>query len=131
MSDTKIIIAGTMVTFVSPHTLEELQTVSRYKPTALCLYEDDVLDFAIFPGKGDGAIDSSAIMYGATTPDGTGHACASVPLPDYEGKNPATVVAEVFGPSVVKMNKIEEQVNEALAEVGAMMAKVTANISIS
>ena len=127
---TKIIIAGTTVTFVSPHKLEDLKRVARYAPNACVLKDEDGNAEYVLSAGVVGCINDTFASYASTTPDGTGLACMSTGLPVIQGMDAKKAVAETYGPSVAKMNKIEDQIDEALESVNAMLTDIEDGITM-
>ena len=131
MSNTKIIIAGTSCTFVSAHSLADLNKVAKYKPAVLNKTDEDgnVL-FFLMPAS-IGSIGSQGITYATTVADGE-KACLTVGLPAPQaGKKISEVVAEVYGPIVAQANEIEAKIDEALKEIDKMVSDVESAITVS
>ena len=131
MFNTKIIIAGTTVTMQSAHTLEDLEKVANYKPDAMRLTnEAGETQFCVLPGI-FGSVEPNGIVYSDTAPDGSGEAVVSIPLPTMVDKSAKEAVAEVYGPIIANANKVEAQIEEALAEVNTMLADIKAQIVVA
>lgn len=131
MEKTKIIIAGTTVTFVSPHTLEQLRKVEKYKPNALVLRDDNGDAQFILSASHDAAITDAYAAYADSTPDENALACISMGLPNCNGKKATEVVADSYGPMIVKMNAIEAQITRALHDVDDMLRQVANDITVA
>lgn len=129
MNNTSIIIAGSVVVLVSPHTQEELKQVAAYKPQALQLKDGDgeVL-FSLVPGL-EGNATPGALIYSETAPDGTGKACVTLPLP--RGDDVKKAVAAFYGPIIAKANLVEAQIDAALVETNTMLAEVESQIIVA
>lgn len=128
---TQIIIAGTTVTFVSPHTMDELKKVAKFKPAAITLHDEEGVGyFDILPSTVP-IITKKMIGYADSAPDGTGRACVSVPLPVVNGMSPSQAVASEFGPTIANANKVEEQISAALDEVNSMLQDVENGIVVA
>ena len=129
---TTITIAGNVCVFTSSHKKEDLEKVAAYKPEALQLKdkEDGHTYFAITPSSTYGYIDGNKMLaYADVAPDGSGKACLTVGLPN--GDDIKKAVAATYGPIIANANKVEAQVEEALAEVNAMLADVESQITVA
>ena len=131
MSNTKIIIAGTTVTMQSAHTLAELEKVGSYKPQALRLEDENGTPYFVVLPSAFGSISDDGIVYGDTAPDGSEKAVVSIPLPCVPGKTAKEAVALTYGPAIANANKVEAQIDAALAEVNAMLEAVESGIVIA
>lgn len=127
MSNTKIVIAGSVVVLQSAHTMKELEKVAAYKPESLTLKDKDgAMYFSVLPGS-FGNIEAGNITYSETTPDGSGKACVTLPLPTGTG-DIKKIVAQAYGPAIANANKVEAQIDAALDEVNEMLTAVEAQI---
>lgn len=131
MEKTKIIIAGTTVTFVSPHTLDQLRKVENYSPEALVLRDENNNPQFVLSAGQVGAIETAYATYADSTPDDNALACISMGLPCCGGKKATEVVADIYGPMVVKMNQIEGQIEKALHTVNDMLRQVESDITVA
>lgn len=78
-----------------------------------------------------GSISDDGIVYGDTAPDGSEKAVVSIPLPCVPGKTAKEAVALTYGPAIANANKVEAQIDAALAEVNAMLEAVESGIVIA
>lgn len=126
---TSIVIAGSVVVIASAHTKAELEKVAAYKPEALQLKDKEGNTyFTLLPGC-TGNATPTALVYSEVTPDGTGKACLTLPLP--EGEDAKKAVAAAYGPMIANANKVEAQIADALIETNAMLADVENQITVA
>lgn len=133
----KITIAGDAVAITSANTLEELKTISKYRPKALRLMggeDGKELQFAILVREGAaGSINANGATFGRTANDGSGKACITVMLPDDISvkSDVKEYVADAFGGAVMNLNKLEETLPAVLSEIKADKDKVMAGITVA
>lgn len=125
----KIIIAGNSCTLESSLTTEAIEKLEKYRPAALQLMDKEKnVDFIIRSGK-VGSVSPKGVVFDGTTHDGKGLACLTKMLPagitDVKGW-----VMENIGFAVLKLNKLEASVNDALSEVDTEVAAVENTISV-
>lgn len=127
--NTAIIIAGTTFTLQSPHTLADLEKVARYKPSAMTLVDENKhIYFSIQPSSA-GFIGGDFVSYANVAPDGSGKACVTWALPS--GDDVKRAIAKEYGPIIANANKVEAQIEAALAETNAMLADIEAQIVVA
>ena len=120
-------VVGSALVVTSALKREDLETVKKYRPKALTLYEkvDDRKEpvFAIMLGKGTGSIDRNGAIYGETV-DAAGKAQITVMLKDVD----ANVVKDDFGPALLKLAKLEATLTDAMEEIAAEKAEIEEHI---
>lgn len=131
----KITIAGDAYVVTSAKTLEEIETLEKYRPDALKLFninEDGRKEvvFAVGSTKGEGAITQYGASFSGVTHDEQKLATITMHLP--AGTEDAVeYVAEKVGTAIINLNKVEAALDTALAEVVAEKAKVRENITLA
>lgn len=133
----KFIITGDAFVVTSSHTLEELKTLEKYDPKALSLFEADEDTgkkhevFRVYTAaSGKGGINVNGAQFACVSRDGSEAASITVLLPDGV-EDAKEYVNETFGPAIVKLEKVEAQLDEALAKVAADKAAIDAKITIA
>lgn len=126
----KILIAGNALVIESDYTLEQLKTLEKYQPKALCLYGEDGknVEFKVATG-----CDGSISGFGATFADSahTSGKKAVITMTIPAGvENVFTYVEDKVGLAIVKLNKVEEGFAEALAKVEADKAAIRETVVI-
>ena len=130
----KCTVIGNTAAIVSGVKLEDVLVLEKYKPKALILKEqnDDgkpVEVFRIGSGSGNGTIGKFGVNFGSAT-NAEGFAVVTVQMP--EGVDDAVgFIADNFGPALVMLNKVEEQVPAALATVESERAEILENITLA
>lgn len=133
----KYVINGEAFVVTSSKTLEEIQSVEKYAPKALSLFEKDedtgcrVEVFRVATAaKGKGGLNEFGAVFATEARDGSGCACATILLPD--GVSDAKqFVKDNYGAAIVKLEQVEQQIGEALAKVAEDMAALEEKITIA
>lgn len=126
-------IAGSACVIESEHTLKEIQTLEKFRPKTLSLFEGDAGKkeevFRIGTTvKGTGSINAYGATFGTqASKDGKATITMMIPEGTEDTKRWA---ADVIGVSIIKLNKVEEQFESALAEVLAEQEAVEATITV-
>lgn len=126
-------IAGSACVVESAHTLEEIKLLEKFRPKALGLYEtsgdkqEEV--FRVGAAKsGNGSINQYGATFGAQ-PTAAGKAAITMMIP--EGvTDPKKWAADTIGVSIIKLNNVEKQFEQALAEVKAEKETVNSAITV-
>lgn len=129
MSKTTVI--GNALIVQSDLTTEQIQTVAKFRPSALAIYEGDgaekVQVFAIGTGK-TGSISKYGITFDGTSRDDGKF--ATVTLPYAGSDNPKEWVAETYGAALARLNEIEKQIPKVVKEAQDAKAAILAGITV-
>lgn len=126
-----IITSGDTAILTSDLTLDNIRTLQKYAPKKLTLVETDedgkksvtaCVSISTNPG-----INAVGVAFPATTRDPEGKAVLSLRIPE-DVKDAKEWVTDKFGPMLVKLNKIERQIPDALAQVESDRAEAQENI---
>ena len=131
----KIKIVGDVYVVESTATLEDIITLEKYNPKALCLQEindDDKKQTVFRVGSGceEGVINQYGATFASSSHDERSVATITKKIPSWV-EDAKEYVAEEVGVAIVKLNKVEEQFAAALSEVEAQKATVLENIELS
>ena len=123
----KILIAGNALVIEAGYTLEQLKTVEKYQPKALCLYDEDgKMTFKVATGEA-GSISTFGATFASASKTNSKKAVITMTIPDYVEDAYAFAEDEV-GLAIVNLNKVEAGLAAALAKVETDKAAVRANI---
>lgn len=130
----KVIIAGDALVVKSSKSLEDLKTLEEYCPKALRLVETDENGkkeeiFRVETASGRGSINRNGATFTSATHDEEGLATITVPIPA-DVQDVVDYAAKTVGKAVVLLNKVEEGLDAALAQVEADKAEVRSNITV-
>ncbi len=128
-------IVGDVAVIESAFTLDELKTLQKYAPKSLSLFEADedgkkAEAFRVGVTAGKGSIGQFGASFASASHDERKVATITMAIPT-DVEDAKEYVAEAVGLAIVKLNKIEEQIPEALAQVEADKAAVMANIELA
>lgn len=130
-------IVGDAVVLTSAAKLEDIKLLEKYNPEALRLYKtnEDGKKECVFTVKstpnGEGGINARGAIFASAAHDGTGMATVTSKVP--EGVTPENLkekIADLVGTGVISLNKVEEQIPDALAAVKAEKEAILESISI-
>lgn len=128
----KATVVGDALVVTSALSLEDIKTVEKYGPEHLVLKggEDGKEElFAICSCEGPGDINDVGAAFGRSTRDDGGFACITMMVGDIKG-DAAQYVADLIGPALYKLNKLEEQIVAAMPEIEAYKAAMLDSIQI-
>ena len=125
----RIVIIGSALVVESTATIEEIKTLEKFAPKALQLFESDgkTIDYIVGSTTGKGSINKIGASFGSATGE---KATITLDIP-VGTKDPVAYAEEVIGVSIIKLNKIEAQFADALAEVSAQIEEVRSNITLA
>ena len=130
----KITIAGDSIIVTSGKSLAALRTLEEYRPKALRLVETDENGkkeeiFRVETAAANGSINQNGATFASETHDEDKKATITIPIPAGI-EDVKAYAAKLVGKAVVRLNKIEASIDEALREVEAENAEVMANITV-
>lgn len=130
-------IVGDAVVLTSAAKLEDIKLLEKYNPEALRLYKtnEDGKKECVFTVKsatsGEGGINARGAIFASAAHDGTGMATVTSRVPDgVTNENLKEKIADLVGTGVISLNKVEEQIPDALAAVKAEKEAILESISI-
>ena len=128
----KITIVGDAMVITSSKTLEDIKLLERYRPKALALYTEDGKEetFRVGTTTGVGSIGTYGASFGSVSHDEDKLATITMNIPSGI-EDAINYVEDVIGTAIISLNKVEEQFDDALAEVRAEKAEVRSNITIA
>lgn len=125
----QIKIAGNMYFVESKYNKEELETVAKYRPNLLKLFDEDKKPtFAVGYGN-TSSISPFGVTFSEETQAEKPVACLTMPLPCGAGKAKDRVV-EAVGVVILRLNEVENNIATALEEIEAEKAEVAETITI-
>jgi len=130
----KITIAGDAVVVTSNMKLEDIKTITKYRPKALTLMggEDGKEPiFAIGVTNGCGSINEVGVSFGRETYDDQKLACVTVCTGTAVTGDVKEWVADHLGSAIISLNKLEEALPAVLEEITAEKAYVMGNITVA
>jgi hypothetical protein len=125
MSKTKI--SGRALTVISTLPLAVIATLGKYEPQALTLLDSELNpEFVMAKGTAP-SLNKNGVVFNDVTADGK--ACATISIPDsVPAAGKAAYVVEEFGPSLYKLDLVEEQAQTSYEALQDRLAGVAQNI---
>lgn len=125
----KILIAGSALVIKSGYSLDEIKTLEKYRPKALTIFEEDGKTelFKVGTTKGDGSIGTFGASFGRSSADDDKKATITINIPA-DVTDAKKYAEDTVGVAIVYLNKVEDQIPDALASVDEERAKVRENI---
>lgn len=125
----QIKVAGNIYVVESKFTKKELETVQKYRPNLLKLFDEDKRPvFAV--GFGDRAeIGALGVQFNEVTRGEKPVACLTMPLPKGEG-TAKDLVVEAVGVAILHLNEVEENIAVALEEIKAEKEAVAETVAV-
>lgn len=129
----KIKIAGDAMVITSSKKLEDIKLLEKYSPRALRLIKDvdgekeEIFSVATTTGKG--SISTYGACFGSAAHDGTGLATITLEIPS-DVKDAEAYAEERIGVSILRLNELEKQFDEAIAAVVTQKEEIKANIEV-
>lgn len=125
-----IIIAGNALVVKSGYTLDEIARVEKHRPAVLALYDKDGKPvFKVGTTGGKGSINAFGASFGRVSPDEGKNAVITMEIPD--GVRDAEKYAvEAVGTAIINLNKVEEKIPDAIAEIDAEIDTVKESIVV-
>jgi hypothetical protein len=128
---TKIIVSGDGVTVKFDKTLDEIKTLEKHNPKALRLFDEDKNEvFRVASISGEGSINAYGATFGSESRDDAKNAILTLIMPS-EARDAKAWVEEVIGTAILKLNKVEAQMTEALTQVNSDLAAVRESITVA
>jgi hypothetical protein len=126
----KITIMGDAAVVTSQIKTKDLETLKKFKPTALKLVDKDKKETYFCADEGEKASFSKhGIVFTGT--DGNGNAIATLALPTgLEADKKADYVKNNYGYGLLNLNVLEAQVNEVVEDTADEFAAMAENIQV-
>ena len=125
------IIAGSSLVLVSSATPDQIKTLKKYRPDALCSKDKDgkaTNDYSISIENGDGYISNIGTIF-TTRTDAEGHATMTVTIPN-DVKDVKKYNQDKYRYAMLNIRKIEEGFEAALSEAKAEQADISSMIKM-
>lgn len=127
----KIHVVGNALVIKSGCKLEDIKTLEKYNPKALALYDEEgKVTFKVGTTTAQGSINQYGASFRDASMDDEKKATITLAIPAGI-TNAAEYAEEVVGVAILNLNKVEEGVGEAIAEVAAERAKIRESITVA
>ena len=126
----KITIAGSSYVITSAVAMSDLETVRKYRPSALEITDPDTKETLFKVGIGSSSISDYGISFGGVSNDDEKLAAATLPIPS-DVEDAKEYVLDRAGLAIANLNKVEAGIAEALAEIRAERDTIAESIKVS
>lgn len=126
----KVTIAGNSYVITSEVSMADLETVKKYRPSALALTDPETKETLFKVGIGTSSMNDYGISFGGVSNGENKLASATLPIPaDIEDAK--EYVLDKAGLAIASLLKIEEGIADALDDIHAERDAIAANIKIT
>jgi hypothetical protein len=126
----KITIAGNSYVVTSAISKEDLETVKKYRPSALEITDPETKETRFKVGVGSNSVTDFGVSFGGVSNDDKKLATATVSIPA-DAEDAKAYVLDKAGLAIANLNKMEKDIAEALKEIGVERKAIADNISVS
>ncbi|MDR1674353.1 MAG: hypothetical protein LBR54_02750 [Oscillospiraceae bacterium] len=126
----KVTIAGNSYVVTSEISMADLETVKKYRPTALVLIDEETKETYFKIGVGTSSISEFGISFGGISNGEEKLSSATLPIPP-DTEDAKEYVLDKAGLALANLNKIEERISGTLQEIRSERDAISANISVS
>ena len=126
----KVTIAGNSYVVTSDIAMADLETVKKYRPSALAITDQETKETLFKVGIGTSSISEHGISFGGVSNDEKKLATATLPIPA-DVENAKEFVLDKSGVAIANLNKIESSINRALESIRLERNTIAENITVS
>ena len=125
-----VTIAGSSYVITSDIAMADLETVKKYRPSALSLVDEETKETFFKVGIGANSVSDHGISFGGVSNDEKQLATATLPIPA-DTKDDKEFVLDKAGLAIANLNKVEAGLTEALKGIRAERDAIAKNIKVS
>ena len=126
----KVTIAGSSYVITSAVSMADLETVKKYRPSALALVDEETKEPTFKVGLGSNSVNDYGVSFGGVSNDDAKLATATLPIPA-DVEDAREYVLDKAGLAIANLNKVETGIAAALEEIKAERDAIAANIQVS
>ena len=126
----KITIAGNSFVITSAISMEDLDIVKKYRPSALEITEPETKETLFKVGTGSNSVSDYGICFGGVTNDDKKLATATLSIPA-DCEDAKEFVIDKVGFALVNLEKIEAEIAETLEDIQAERNSIAESITVS
>ena len=125
----KVTIAGNSYVITSAISMADLETVKKYRPSALAITDPETKETLFKVGLGSNSISDYGVCFGGVSNDEDKLATATLPIPP-NVEDAKEFILDIAGLAIANLNKVEAGITDALEEVRAERDAIAQNIRI-
>jgi hypothetical protein len=127
----KVTIAGNSYVITSDIAMADLETVGKYRPSALTLKDEETREVYFKVGIGSsGSVSDFGISFSGVTNSEEKLATATLCIPS-DAEDAKEYVLDKAGLAIANLNKVEEGISEALEEIRSERDSIAGSIEVS
>jgi hypothetical protein len=112
----KVTIAGSSYVVTSTASMADLETVKKYRPSALAITDPETKETLFRVGIGTSSINDFGISFGGVSNDEAKNATATFSIPS-DVEDAKAFVLDNAGIALVNLEKVEGEIAEVLADI--------------
>jgi len=126
----KTTIAGQSYVITSSVTMEDLQTIKKYRPSALSITDPETKETLFKVGIGANSVNDFGISFGGVSNDDEKLATATLPIP-VDVNDAKEYVLDKAGLALANLKAIEAEIAETLDDIRTERNAIAENIVVS
>ena len=126
----KVTIAGNSYVITSEISMADLETVKKYRPTALSITDPESKETTFKVGVGSNSVSDYGISFGGVSNGDEKLATATLSIPS-DVEDAKEYVLNKAGLAIANLNKVEIVIAAALDEIKAERDAIAENIKVS
>ena len=126
----KVTIAGNSFVITSSVSMADLETVKKYRPSALAITDPDTKETLFKVGTGSNNVSDYGISFGGVSNDDEKLATATLCIPS-DVEDAKEYVLDKAGLAIANLNKIESDIAGVLDEIRTERNTIAENINAS
>ena len=124
-----VTIAGNSFVITSAVSMADLETVKKYRPSALAITDPETKETLFKVGLGSNSISDYGVCFGGVSNDEAKLATATLPIPA-DVEDAKEFILDIAGLAIANLNKVEAGIEEALEEIRAERDAIAQNIRV-
>ena len=126
----KVTIAGNSYVITSAVSMADLETVKKYRSSALAITDPETKETLFRVGIGTSSLNDYGISFGGVSNDDKKLATATLPIPA-DVEDAKAYVLEKAGLALVNLEKVEGEIAETLGDIATERDSIAESITVS
>jgi len=126
----KVTIAGSSYVITSAVSMADLETVKKYRPSALAITDPETKETLFRVGTGTSSMSDYGISFGGASNDEAKLATATLPIPT-DAEDAKEYVLDKAGLALVNLEKVEGEIAETLDDIHSERKSIAESITVS
>ena len=125
-----VTIAGNSYVITSAVSMADLETVRKYRPSALAITDPETKETLFRVGIGSNSANDHGVSFGGVSNDEAKLATATLPIPP-DTEDAKEYVLDKAGLALVNLEKVEGEIAEVLADIRNERNSIAESITVS